>query len=179
MKSAVLVIDVQIKVFDTDPRPFEADDVVKRINHVTTLARAAGVPVFFIQHEAPGYLDHESAGWQLQNDLVIEDRDIRMRKTTGDPFLRTALEEKLKSLDITNLVICGYASEFCIDSTTRRATSLGFTVQLVSDAHTTHEKKHLSAKKIREHHNLTLSMGPTITATQSEDINIEGARDSE
>ncbi len=94
------------------------------------------------------------------------------RYYTGDSFLRTDLEEKLRSLDITNLVICGYASEFCIDNTTRRATGLGYTVQLVSDAHTTHEKKHLSAKKIREHHNLTLSMGPTITAVQSEDIRI-------
>ena len=174
MKSAVLVIDVQTKVFDTNPRPFEADEVVKRINYVTALARAAGVSVFFIQHEGPGYLDHESEGWQLQKDLVVKDTDIRVRKTTGDSFLRTDLEEKLKSLDITNLVICGYASEFCIDNTTRRATGLGYTVQLVSDAHTTHDKKHLSAQKIREHHNLTLSMGPTITAVQSEDINIEG-----
>ena len=174
MKSAMLIVDVQTKVFDTDPRPFEADEVVKRINHVTTLARTAGIQVFFIQHEVPDYLDHESEDWQLQKDLVVKDTDIRVRKTTGDSFLRTNLEEKLKSLDITNLVICGYASEFCIDNTTRRATGLGYTVQLVSDAHTTHEKSHLSAKKIREHHNLTLSMGRTITAVQSEDINIEG-----
>jgi nicotinamidase-related amidase len=174
MKSAVLVTDVQTKLFDTSPRPFEADGVVKRINHVTTLARTAGIPVFLIQHEVPGYLDHESEGWQLQKDLVVKDSDIRVRKTTGDSFLRTNLEEKLKSLDITNLVICGYASEFCIDNTTRRATGLGYTVQLVSDAHTTHDKKHLSAMKIREHHNLTLSIGPTITAVPSEDLRIEG-----
>ena len=174
MKSAVLVTDVQAKVFDHHPRPFEADEVVKRINHITTLARAAGVPVFLMQHEVPGYLDYASEAWQLQSDLVVKDRDIRVRKTTGDSFLRTDLEEKLKSLDITNLVICGYASEFCIDNTTRRATGLGYTIQLVTDAHTTHEKKHLSAKKIREHHNLTLSMSPTIIAVQSKDINIEG-----
>jgi nicotinamidase-related amidase len=174
MKSAVLVTDVQTKLFDTSPRPFEADVVVKRINHVTTLARTAGIPVFLIQHEVPGYLDHESEGWQLQKDLVVKDSDIRVRKTTGDSFLRTNLEEKLKSLNITNLVICGYASEFCVDNTTRRAIGLGYTVQLVSDAHTTHEKKHLSAMKIREHHNLTLSMSSTITAVQSEDIRIEG-----
>lgn len=173
MKSAILVTDVQTKVFDTHPRPFEADEVVKRINHVTTMARTAGAPVFLIQHEVPGYLDHESEGWQLQKDLVVKDTDIRVRKTTGDSFLRTDLEEKLKSLDITNLVICGYASEFCIDNTTRRATGLGYTVQLVSDAHTTHDKKHLSAQKIREHHNLTLSMNSTITAVQAEDIDIE------
>lgn len=173
MKSAVFVIDVQTKVFDTEPRPFEADEVVKRINRVTTLARTALAPVFLIQHEVPGYLDHESEGWQLQKDLIIEDRDIRVRKTTGDPFLRTNLEEKLRTLDITDLIICGYASEFCIDSTTRRATGLGFTVKLVSDAHTTHDKKHLTAVIIREHHNLTLSMSPTITVVQSEDLIIE------
>ncbi|MBI3561586.1 MAG: cysteine hydrolase [Gammaproteobacteria bacterium] len=174
MKSAVLVTDVQAKIFDTSPQPFEADEVVQRINHVTTLARAAGVPVFFIQHESPGYLDPASEGWRLQKDLIVKDSDIRLRKTTGDAFLRTDLEEKLTLLNVTTLIICGYASEFCIDNTTRRATGLGYTVQLVSDAHTTHEKKHLSAKKIREHHNLTLSMGPTITAVQSEDISIEG-----
>lgn len=174
MKSAVLVTDVQAKIFDNNPRPFEADEVVMRINHVTTLARAVGACVFLIQHEVPGYLDHESEGWQLQKNLIVKDSDIRMRKTAGDSFLRTDLEEKLKSLCVTNLVICGYASEFCIDNTTRRATGLGYTVQLVSDAHTTHEKKHLSAKKIREHHNIILSMGATITAVQWEDINIEG-----
>ena len=174
MKSAVLVTDVQTKLFDTNPRPFEADEIVKRINHVITLARAAGVPVFLIQHEVPGYLDYESEGWQLQKNLLVKNSDIRVRKTTGDAFLRTDLEEKLKSRDITNLVVCGYASEFCIDNTTRRATGFGYTVQLVSDAHTTHDKKHLPAKKIREHHNLTLSMSPTITAVQSGDIRIEG-----
>ena len=126
-----------------------------------------------IQHEAPGYLDFNSAGWQLQKDLVIEESDIRVRKTTGDSFLRTELEEKLKLLDIDNLIICGYASEFCIDNTIRRATGLGYTVQIVSDAHTTHEKAHLSARKIREHHNITLSMSPTISAVLSEDISIE------
>ena len=174
MKSAVLVTDVQAKIFDAKPRPFEADEVVQRINHITTLARAVGVPVFLIQHEAPGYLDHESEGWKFQKDLVVKDSDIRVRKTTGDSFLRTGLDEKLKSLGTTNLILCGYASEFCIDNTTRRATGLGYTVQLVSDAHTTHDKKHLSAMKIREHHNLTLSMGPTITSVQSESIVIEG-----
>lgn len=174
MQSAVLVIDVQTKLFDTDPRPFEADEVVKKINHVTILARAAGVPVFFIQHEVPGYLDFKSDGWQLQHDLIVEDNDIRVRKTTGDAFLQSDLEASLMSLEIRNLIICGYASEFCIDNTTRRATGLGYTVQLVSDAHTTHDKSHLSAKKIREHHNLTLSMGPTIKAVQSADVGFEG-----
>lgn len=128
MKSAVLVTDVQAKIFDADPKPYEADEIVKRINHVTTLARAAGIPVFMLQHEVPGFIDYESGGCQLQKYLIVDDGDIRVRKTMGDSFFRTDLEEKLKSFDIINLVICGYASEFCIDNTTRRATGLGYTV---------------------------------------------------
>lgn len=170
MNTAVLVIDIQSKIFDANPRPYEAAEVIQRINQITHRARSAQVPVIFIQHEATGYIEHGSDGWQLQRDLVVEKNDILVRKTTGDSFLRTDLEEKLKWLEIENLVICGYASEFCVDNTTRRATGLGYKVQLVSDAHTTQDKPHLSAKQIREHHNVTLSMAPTINAVSSAEI---------
>jgi nicotinamidase-related amidase len=53
MNAAVLVIDVQRALFDAAPRPFEADAVVDRINVVTQRARESGVPMIFIQHEAP------------------------------------------------------------------------------------------------------------------------------
>ncbi len=172
MKSAVLVLDVQSKMFTDQPRPFEADEIVNRINSVTARARNTGAPVFFIQTEVPGYLDFGSEGWSLEENLVVEESDLRLRKTAGDSFFRTELQDILKSLEISDLVICGYASELCVDNTTRRATGLGYTVQLVSDAHTTHDKEHLTAGKIREHHNITLSMGPTITAIQSENVEI-------
>lgn len=172
-KSAVLVIDMQAKIFDPDPKPFEADDVIKNINNITSLARKSAIPVFFIQHEVPGYLDFQSDGWQLQKDLIVDDSDLRIRKAAGDAFLNSELEQHLKSLGITNLVICGYASEFCIDSTTRRAVGLGYKVELVTDAHTTHDKAHLSAEQIRQHHNVTLSMGQTVTAVESEAVNFD------
>jgi nicotinamidase-related amidase len=107
------------------------------------------------------------------DELMSKSKNIENR-TMGDSFLRTDLEEKLVSLKIKNLVICRYASEYCIDNTTRRATGLGYTVQLVFDAHTTHDKAHLTAEKIREHHNVTLSMGPTISTVQSKSVSIEG-----
>lgn len=171
MQSAVLVIDVQHKIFDTNPRPYEAEQVVQRINRITEQARTARVPVIFVQHEADGFLEYGSDGWKLPSGLTVNDNDIKIRKTSGDAFLRSNLQETLQSLGVTNLIICGYASEFCIDNTSRRAAGLGYTIQLVSDAHTTHDKPHLSAKQIREHHNVTLSMGPTITAVTSSDIN--------
>lgn len=175
MKSALLVIDVQQGLFDESPRPFEADAVVERINALTTRARHAGVPVVFIQHEgSSGYLEYNSESWKLQSGLHVREGDVKLRKTTPDSFLRTKLEELLISWNTEQVVICGYASEFCVDTTTRRAAALGYPVILVSDAHTTHDKQHASALQIRAHHNATLpgidSFGPKIAAVATSEL---------
>jgi nicotinamidase-related amidase len=72
------------------------------------------------------------------------------------------------------IVICGYASEFCVDTTSRRAAALGYPVIIAADAHTTHDKAHASALQIRTHHNATLenisSFGPVIRAIDSQQI---------
>ncbi|MCK5312606.1 MAG: cysteine hydrolase [Desulfobacteraceae bacterium] len=175
MKSAILIIDVQCGLFDESVRPYEADEVVERINNITSNARIKGIPVVFIQHElAEGFLEYGSESWKLQKDLFIDDIDFKVRKTTPDSFLRTNLEEILTSVGAMNLIICGYASEFCVDTSVRRAAALGYNVQIISDAHTTHDKEHASAKQIREHHNATLpnitSFGPRISVVKSIDI---------
>ena len=175
MNSAVLVIDVQRGLFDAVPRPYEADETIERINRLTGRAREAGIPVIFIQHEqAAGLLAFGSDGWQLATGLMMKEQDGRVRKTTPDSFLRTGLLEMLTEKGVNNLIICGYASEFCVDTTTRRAAALGFPVQLVADGHTTHDKEHASAKVIRDHHNATLSnirsFGPRIGAVLAADI---------
>ena len=78
----------------------------------------------------------------------------------------------LETMEVENLVICGYSTEFCIDSTLRYASALGYTIDLIADAHTTHDKKHLSAQQIREHHNITLSAAPTVSAPLSSEFEI-------
>lgn len=172
MKSALLVIDVQHAFFAKEPRPFVPDEVVRNINIVTERARKADVSVIFIQHECDGsVVEHGAEGWHLQADIVAHTSDSYFGKTTPDSFLRTGLSEFLKSKEISNVVVCGYASEFCVDTTVRRAAALGYSVQLVADAHTTHDKEHATAKQIRTHHNATLpnitSFGVSITAVNT------------
>lgn len=175
MSTALLIIDVQVALFDVSPQPEEAEAVIARINGLSARARSAGAPVLFIQHEtAAGRLAYQSAGWQLAEDLQQAPGDAYLRKTTPDSFLRTTLQDWLAEHGVRDLVLCGYASEYCVDSTTRRAAALGYPVQLAADAHTTHDKAHASAAQIRQHHNATLpdltSFGPPIVARPSAQI---------
>lgn len=155
MKSAVIIIDVQRGYFDEEPRPADADVVISRINALTARARTAGLPVIFIQHEAQ--YEFGSRKWDLEQQLQVGPGDHRVRKTTPDSFLRTNLDELLSSLGVSRLIVGGYASEGCVDTTIRRAAALGYEVVIAADAHTTDDKPHASAAQIRAHHNFTLS----------------------
>ena len=175
MKNALLIIDVQQGLFDEAPAPADAEAVIARINQLAMRARASDVPVILVQHEVAGtQLQHGSPGWQLESRLLAQPGDHRIRKTTPDSFLRTGLDEVLAFSGVEELVICGYATEFCVDTTTRSAAAHGYAVILVADAHTTHDKPHASAAQIRAHHNATLpnisSFGPVIEALPADDI---------
>ena len=173
MSTALLVIDVQRGLFDAEPRPFEADAVIARINALTARARAANVPVVLVQHQSAS-LPAGSDAWRFAAELHVDPRDTVVPKTTPDAFLRTDLEERLVAWQVRQVVICGYACEFCVDTTTRRAAAIGYGVTLAADAHTTHDKPHASAAQIRAHENATLSdltsFGPVIAATPCADI---------
>src|SRR5438105_6767633 len=178
-KSALIVIDVQRALFASVPGPADATAVVARINALAFRARATAAPVVFVQHERAGTpLQFGSPGWALAEDLEVASQDHRIRKTTPDSFLRTELEGLLASQGISQVVLCGYATEFCVDTTTRRAAALGYDVLLAADAHTTHDKPHATAAQIRAHHNATLpdivSFGSTIRALGAADIQFVG-----
>ena len=165
MASALLVIDVQQGLCEGAQAAFESAAVISRINAVSARARTAGIPVIFIQHESgPGYLEHGSRAWQLADGLQAEPGDLRVRKTTPDSFLRTTLQETLESLSVRDLIICGMHTEFCVDTTTRRALALGYPVRLMEDGHTTIGNTHVGPTQVIAHHNTTLanmsSFGP-------------------
>lgn len=177
MTTAVLVIDVQQGLCEGEGAAFDCAGTIARINVVTGKARSAGAPVIFVQHESKaGYLEHASDAWQLASGLQVAATDIRIRKTTPDAFLRTELEATLRDHVVDNLIVCGMHSEFCVDTTTRRALALGFPVLLVADAHTSAGNAVISAQQVIAHHNATLtnisSFGPRVHAVTSESLEV-------
>ncbi len=179
MKPAVLVIDVQRALCEGQFAAFEADRVIARINEVLEKARAASVPVVFIQHESRDDLfKHGTDGWQLAEGLNALPSDIHLRKTATDSFHKTDLHAILQNSGINELVICGFQSDFCVDTTTRRALSLGYPVVLVSDAHSTIDNEILTAAQISQHHNVTLanitSFGPRALPKPASQVQFSG-----
>jgi len=179
MKSALLVIDVQRGLCEGVQVSFESRDVIARINRLSARARAAGAPVVFVQHETrSGLFVHGSDTWRLAQDLHTEAGDVFVRKMASDAFHHTALSQILQDRGVSDLVICGMHSEYCVDSTTRRAAALGYPVVLAADAHTTEDKAHLSGEAIRRHENETLSnvtsYGVAIRAIETEAVRFSG-----
>ncbi|MGU7776044.1 isochorismatase family protein [Burkholderia sp. MR1-5-21] len=175
-KVAVIVVDMQRGLVQRTNPAHRLDDVVAGINRLTAAARAAGAPVCFVQHD--GDADDDivpgTPGWDLHADLVVADGDWRVRKRFGDSFHETPLAERLDRDGIGAVLICGYATEFCVDSAARRAALLGYRTTVVSDLHTTNARAHLSAAQIVAHHhfvweNNTLS-GNAVTPRPLADV---------
>ena len=177
MKTAVLIVDVQQGLCEGEGKAFDSEGVIDRINCVTRKARDVGAPVIFIQHESnSGYLEYGTAAWQLASGLEIATSDIRIRKTTPDSFLRTDLEAVLRNHDVMRVAVCGMHTEFCVDTTTRRALALGYPVILIADAHTSAGNATLTPQQVIQHHNATLtniwSFGPRVSAVFSGELRI-------
>ena len=174
MTRALLVIDVQQGLCEGSGAAWDCGNVIARINRVAAHARASGVPVVFVQHEDATELVNGSREWQLADGLLAEPDDLRVRKTTPDSFLRTDLQAMLSARGVSELIVCGMHSEFCVDTTTRRALALGYPVTLVADAHTSAGNVALTPQQVIAHHNATLtnisSFGPRVRAINCDDL---------
>lgn len=132
-KRALLVVDVQNEVM---ARCVDADRVVATIAALVERARAEGVPVFWVRHHDVE-LAPDTPAWQIVPPLAPAGDEPIIDKEYGDAFAATALEQQLSDRGITEVVVCGAQSDFCVRSTFFGSLYHGFDTTLVSDAHTT------------------------------------------
>jgi len=155
MRTALIVIDFQNAVL-IEPAAHQAGLVLERIRSVIAAARASGTPVIYIQHEeADCEWEAGSDSWQFPSAIAPQAGDFVSAKGQCDAFFGTGLHQHLRAQGIGRVVICGYATEFCIDTNVRHAASSGLETVVVADAHTTRDRDHLAAPGIIAHHNAT------------------------
>lgn len=137
MSRALLVIDVQNEYF-TGALP-----ITHPAGHLTQILRAmdavAGkLPTVVVQHHFPQpempFFQKGTPGWELHPEVARRPRDVLIEKTLPGSFTGTPLEVWLRERGVTTVVIAGYMTHMCCDTTAREAVHRGFTVEFLRDA---------------------------------------------
>jgi nicotinamidase-related amidase len=133
--SALVVIDVQNGVV---AHVHDRENIVANIRLAVDRARAAGIPVVWVQDSAE---DREpgSEAYSIVPELDPVADEPCVEKQYGDAFEDTDLEGVLAARGVGRLYVAGAQTDACIRSTLHGAITRGYDAVLVSDAHTTED----------------------------------------
>lgn len=177
--TALLVIDMQVGLLhddEDDSYIYRHDEVLACINQLLARARDTGTSIIYIQHD--GHVNHPlkvgTPGWQIHPAIAPETGELVVHKRVSDAFHETSLQHELQTRGITHLVITGAMTEFCMDTTSRRATIMGYDATVVADGHTTWDRDSLpAAQAVAYYNDILVGFGTrehVITVKSAQDI---------
>jgi len=142
--TALIVVDLQKGIVGS-PFIHPIDRVVERSRALLDAFRERGLPVVLVnvaggapgRTERPRRSEPFPAGWtDFIPELDQQPGDIVVTKRTWGVFASTALENRLKTLGVTQVVVTGVATATGVEATARQAYEQGFNVTLALDAMT-------------------------------------------
>ncbi|MBE7163474.1 MAG: cysteine hydrolase [Williamsia herbipolensis] len=134
--SALVMIDLQntytrgvMALENVEPAIEEAARLLER-------ARTAGSTIVHVQHEAGAgtpYDTNDDIG-AIVDAVAPRPGEHRVVKNFPSSFVNTDLEQYLRGAGVTNLVLAGFMTHMCVNSTARSAFNLGFAPTVVAGA---------------------------------------------
>ena len=134
--SALIMVDCQntyrrgvMQLTDVEPAILEAQQLLN-------MARDLNVPVIHIQHDAGVGTPYDITAdiGAISAEVAPKNGEAVVIKNYPNSFWHTDLEAQLKSLGIENLVLAGFMTHACINSTARGAFNLGFKPTVIASA---------------------------------------------
>jgi nicotinamidase-related amidase len=142
-KTALLVVDLQAGIVGSPLNPRFAN-LVDRACALLAAFRRHGLPVVLINVDggAPGRTEQPRPtlgalpeGWtEFIPELDRQPTDIVVTKRTRGAFASTDLEQRLRTIGVTQVVVLGVATASGVEETARQAYEHGFNVTLAIDA---------------------------------------------
>jgi nicotinamidase-related amidase len=140
--TALLLIDVQRGVDDLEhwggPTGRRNNPNAEQVmNDLLTHWRARGLPVAFTRHDSredASPLKFSLPGGVQKDGFEVAENDIVVEKDVNSGFVGTSLEVDLRRAGIRRLVVAGFFTNMCVETTVRMAGNLGFDTYLVHDA---------------------------------------------
>jgi nicotinamidase-related amidase len=158
-KTALVLLDAQVNMFEESTGAYNAQAILKGLRELLLQARQRDIDIFHLQHNGgEGDPDEPGTpGWFIHPDLAPQRGETVLQKSLPDAFAETNLDYELRSRNIIRLVLAGMQSELCIHATLRRAVDLGYEVLLVGDGHSTFHSEDIRAPEMIELVNEELS----------------------
>ena len=139
MESPVLLlIDVQREYFDLNG-PLHIPDgpaVLDRLADLLGTARASGVPVVHVRHEEPsgtGVFEPGSHNAEIMDAVAPLAGEPVILKHFPGAYDGTDLEDVLDEVGAQTLIIGGFMTHMCCDTTARQAAARGLDVIMLAD----------------------------------------------
>ena len=140
--SCLLFIDVQVGVnvlqhWGGEDGRRNNPDAEHKMRRLLKSFRDCSNQVAFTRHDSresasPLKLSLET-GQQIDG-LEIEDSDIVVTKDVNSGFIGTSLEVQLRRAGVKRLLVAGFFTNFCVETTVRMAGNMGFDSYLIEDA---------------------------------------------
>jgi nicotinamidase-related amidase len=117
----------------------ELDGVQAALDEAAALldrARSAGIPVIHVQHsDGPGSLyDIEGESGAIVARVAPREGEPVVVKQYPNSFVETDFDERLKAVGASNLILAGFMTHMCVNSTARGAFNLGYAPTVVAAA---------------------------------------------
>ena len=134
--SALIMIDCQNTYRSGIMQLTRVEAALLEAQKLLKLARALNIPVFHIQHDAgPGTpYDITAPIGAIADEVAPIAGEPVIVKHYPNSFVQTDLDQHLKAAGINNLVLAGFMTHMCINSTAHGAFNLGYAVTVVASA---------------------------------------------
>jgi nicotinamidase-related amidase len=134
--SALIMVDCQntyrrgvMQLMNVEPAILEAQKLLH-------MARDLNIPIIHIQHDAGVGTPYDITAdiGAISAEVAPKKGETVVTKNYPNAFWHTNLEVQLKALGIQNVVLAGFMTHMCINSTARGAFNLGFNPTIVASA---------------------------------------------
>jgi nicotinamidase-related amidase len=157
-RTALLVIDAQVNMFDPQEPVYATSQMLARLQSLIWRARESGIQLVYLRNNGdPGDPDAPGTpGWEIHPALAPQAGEPVIDKFTPNGFEGTDLGPALQQRQIGRLVLAGMQTDFCVAATLRGAVASGYEVTLVADAHSTYDSDEMEAGDIIARYNREL-----------------------
>ena len=134
--SALIMVDCQNTYRHGIMQLTNVEAAILEAQKLLNMARDLNIPIIHIQHDAGvgSPYDVTAEIGQISSEVAPKNGENVITKNYPNAFIATPLEAQLKALGIENVVLAGFMTHMCINSTARGAFNLGFKPTVVASA---------------------------------------------